>query len=111
MLHWQPIFEIERDHHFAEIEKHLATLKDLQGPVYEIDREHHCNEIAKHVSGIQNLVGPVYDVFHDHKFNKVMDRISGPRGIRCPYIHFRTPDLERPTRSANTSSVIFSSRR
>ena len=39
--------------------------------MYEIDRSHHYNEIEKSVGSIKKLVGPLYNVPHEHHFNEI----------------------------------------
>ena len=55
-----PIYNIDRQHHFTEIEYRINSLKDLVGPKYEIDSKHHFNEVEARVKVsvflIQNII-------------------------------------------------------
>merc|ERR1712024_71738 len=53
---------ISDKHHFSAIAEHAEQIKKITYPVMEIDRQHHYNEIEKSVKTIKSLVGPFYDV-------------------------------------------------
>ena len=54
-----PVYDIEREHKFAVINKNLIDLKNLIGPVYSIENAHHFKEINKIESDLKILAGPV----------------------------------------------------
>ena len=57
-----PIYDIKRDHRFAEVVSCLNEIKDLKGPVYNIENNHHFNIIEKNVQDLRKLNGPVYNI-------------------------------------------------
>ena len=66
------MFNIERAHHFAEIEKGIDKMKSLTGPMYEIERKHNYSEIEKRCEKLEKLEGPVYNTDAvKHQFNEI----------------------------------------
>ena len=53
-----PVMQIEREHHFTQIEQHMEDLKTLKGPIYDpVGVKHHFCEIEKHIESLKNLQG------------------------------------------------------
>jgi hypothetical protein len=46
---------VDHDHHFAQIQQKLDSLKSLAGPVYDVESGHHFNEIADRIDALKNL--------------------------------------------------------
>merc|ERR1712061_359322 len=68
-----PVMQIEREHHFTQIEQHMEDLKTLKGPIYDpLGVKHHFCEIEKHIESLKNLQGPVYDgnIERTHKYHE-----------------------------------------
>merc|ERR1719260_33280 len=73
-----PFFDIEsRGHNFRQNPYNVTDLKNLNYPVYEIDREHKYAEIHKNLIEIKNLCGPVYSIENQHHFNEIEKAIEG----------------------------------
>ena len=53
-----PKYNVDFNHHYSMLNKHVDRLMDLTGPVFHIERDHHFNEIKEAVSGIAYLHGP-----------------------------------------------------
>ena len=82
-----PVFNIERAHHFAEIEKGIDKMKSLTGPMYEIERKHNYSEIEKRCEKLEKLEGPVYNTDAvKHQFNEITARIESIKNITYPCV-------------------------
>merc|ERR1719431_769932 len=79
-----PIYDIERQHAFVDIEKKVLELKTLQGPVYSIDRQHNFQEIEKQLADLRNLNYPVRQGDFSHHFNELERKIEGLKTLTGP---------------------------
>merc|ERR1719222_48080 len=59
-----------REHHFAEIWRHVSDLKQMVGPVYEAETKHNYQGPEPHQEDLSSEVGPVYRVERRHSFQK-----------------------------------------
>ena len=64
-----PVYNIERNHNFAEIDKQIVDLKSLSYPVFNIEHEHKFQDLVKDVATLKEMSYPVRGVDYNHNFN------------------------------------------
>lgn len=64
------------------LDTRVQSLKQLDGPIYKIDRQHHFAEIEYRIESLRDLVGPKYEIDSKHHFNEVEARVK----VRCFHI-------------------------
>ena len=55
------MYEIERNHHFTDLERNIESLKQINYPV-RVDFAHKYNEVQQKVVALRNLSGPFFDI-------------------------------------------------
>ena len=66
-----PVYHIDRQHHYAEIDKQMQTIKQMNYPIREsVEVNHNFNEIADKVNALKDLTGPCYNIDREHKFGE-----------------------------------------
>ena len=65
-----PVYDIDNQHKFAEIDKTIQDLKSLQGPVYAgVDKEHkYFGVLEQSWAQLRALANPAYDIERKHGF-------------------------------------------
>ena len=65
-----PVYDVESQHKFAEIDKTIQDLKTLQGPVYSgVEKEHRYFAVLEQSwAHLRELANPVYDLERNHGF-------------------------------------------
>ena len=58
------------------LDTRVQSLKQLDGPIYKIDRQHHFAEIEFRMESLRDLVGPKYEIDSKHQFNEVEARVK-----------------------------------
>ena len=71
-----PVYRTEREHSYQGMQDSKDTPRELVGPVFNIDRDHHFSEIDKHVVALKDLKGPVYEIDRNHHFNEIEKHVS-----------------------------------
>ena len=72
-----PIFNVEHENKFQELESKIFDLKKLEGPVYSIERKHHFQEIDRKVDQLKQMTYPVRDgVDPHHMYGELEEKIN-----------------------------------
>ena len=61
-----PIFNVDHQNKFQELETKIFDLKKLEGPVYSIERKHHFQEIEKKIDQLKEMSYPIREGVNPH---------------------------------------------
>ena len=79
-----PVYDINREHKYAEIKENIVELKNLQGPVYAMERAHQYDGQMDKVEHERALNGPVYEIFRQHNFGEIEKQLTDLRTLTGP---------------------------
>ena len=65
-----PVYDVDRNHMFNEIDQRIEGLKSLQGPTYSgIQREHnYFASLERNLAYLRELANPLYEIAREHNF-------------------------------------------
>lgn len=79
------------NNYFASLERNLAHLRDLANPVFDLEREHHFMDLGQKLEKLKEMSYPVRsNVDYSHHFNEVQQKVVAVRNLTgkcCSLIH------------------------